>query len=153
VAAKAGGRKKLLVAVLALGLLTAGQPSIAAGQHQAEQVTVSREFHDAAWVAGGTAVTLTLRELGVKPERAALLGSVGLVALSKLSECARWCGRPDIDWPASIALKDAVYDMVLASSSVPLLIGRRKGWKAGVGAGLAWIGTFVVLRQVAWNSP
>ena len=45
----AGGRKKLLVSVLALGLLTAGRPSIAAGQHQAEQVTVSREFHDAAW--------------------------------------------------------------------------------------------------------
>ena len=138
-----------LTTVLATSAITRD----AAAQYQAERVTVTRNFHDAAWVSGGLALTLTLKELGVRPTPATLIGGAGLVTAVKLMECARWCGRPEIDWPARIAIKDAFYDALLASSAAPMLIGKRKGWKAGVATGALWVGTALLMRRANWNSP
>ena len=125
----------------------------AAAQSQASTIRVSRNSHDLAWVSMGLATTFTLRELGVKPKPAVFIGSVGLVGLVKSVECARWCGNPRKNWPASVALKDAGYDLVLASASIPVLVGKRHGWKAGVATGAAWVATVFVMRQAKWNSP
>lgn len=125
----------------------------AAAQYQASTINVSRDAHDLAWAAAGTAVTLSFKELGVKPRAAALLGGVGLTAVSNVIKCAKWCGNPNVSWPARIAVRDAAYDMVLTNAALPILIGKQKGWKAGLLTGAAWLGTVVVLRQAKWNSP
>jgi hypothetical protein len=134
-------------------LILAAAARSASAQYQASTIRISRNAHDLAWAATGSAVTFTLKELGVRPRSAALLGGVGVVTVATAVKCVKWCGRLNIDWPASIVLKDAVYDMTLASSSVPILIAKKKGWKAGAVAGVAWLGTVLVLRQARWNSP
>ena len=125
----------------------------AQAQYQASTVQISRDAHDLAWVATGSAITFSLKELGVRPRNAAILGGIGTVAMANAIKCAKWCGRGDVNWPASIALKDAAYDMILANASVPILVGKQKGWKAGVLTGAAWVGAALVLRQAKWNSP
>jgi hypothetical protein len=125
----------------------------AEAQSQASTVQISRNMHDLSWVATSLATTFTLRELGVRERPAMLIGTVGMVGLAKALECVRWCGNPNVNWPAGIALKDAAYDLVLTSASIPVLIGKKHGWKAGVASGAAWVASVFVLRQAKWNSP
>ncbi len=137
-------------AVLSL-VSTLALAQTALAQHQASTIRVSRDAHDLAWVATGSALTLGFKEVGLRPRYAALLGGVGTVVVSNTIKCAKLCGNSN--WPAHVALKDAAYDLVLTNASLPILIGKQKGWKAGVLTGAAWVGTVLVLRQVKWNSP
>jgi hypothetical protein len=125
----------------------------AMAQSQASTVRISRDMHDLSWAATGLATTFTLRELGVREKPATLIGTIGVVGLAKAIECAKWCGNPSVSWPARIALRDAVYDLTLASASIPILVAKRHGWKAGVASGAAWLGAVLVMRQAKWNSP
>jgi hypothetical protein len=136
---------------LTIGLAIA--PLRASAQdHQAKQIQISRDFHDLSWVATGTALTLTLKELGVETREASLIGTFGVVTAVKMVKCIQWCGRADVNWPASVAIKDGVYDAVLTNGVLPVLIGKRYGWQKGVVTGLAWIGSILVMREVRWNS-
>lgn len=137
-----------------LTLTLAGLPISANAQnYQADYIRVSRNSHDLAWVATGAALTLTFKELGLKPHEADLLGTVGLVAAVKLVKCAQWCGRPEVDWPARVAIRDGIYDAVLTNGVLPILVGKRHGIEKGLITGVAWLGSVLVMRQLKWNSP
>lgn len=138
-------------AILLVSTLAVASPAWA--QYQASTIRVSRDAHDLAWAATGSAITFTLKEVGLRPRYSALLGGLGTVVISNTIKCAKWCGRADINWPAHVAFKDAAYDLVLTNASLPILIGKQKGWKAGVLTGAAWVGAVLVLRQAKWNSP
>jgi hypothetical protein len=134
-----------------LGLLLFAVPD-AKAQYQSSTIRISRNMHDLSWAATGLATTFTLKELGVRERPAALIGTIGVVGLAKAIECARWCGD-SAKWPTGMALKDAAYDLAVSSVSIPVLIAKRHGWKAGIASGAAWLGTVFVLRQAKWNSP
>ena len=59
----------LLVSTLAVA-------SSAWAQYQASTIRVSRDAHDLAWAATGSAITFTLKEVGLRPRYSALLGGL-----------------------------------------------------------------------------
>ncbi|MGE0442140.1 MAG: hypothetical protein AB7L66_17595 [Gemmatimonadales bacterium] len=132
-------------------LLAAALATPAMAQSQASTIQISRDAHDAAWVATGVAVTFTMKELGLSAKAAALVGGLGTVTLSKVVKCTHLCGKPA--WPTGIVAKDFTYDIILADASIPILLGKSKGWKLGVASGAAWFGAALLLRQLKWNSP
>ena len=132
---------------VALGLLVLPM----AAQERHSTILISRRLHDVAWVAGGTALSLTLKEVGVRPALAGVLGSVGLAAAKALWHCVQWCQGHGLR--ADRMLKDGVWEVVTGVGPYMILtLGKRHPWR-GVSVGLGWGLVVWRLDRAQWGRP